>query len=291
MENMGFLRTRQPRKRANILGVLVDHLTMGQAVETLEEWVWRKRNDPGLAGKRVVTANPEYVMKARHNKEFSQIINSANLVTVDGIGLIYAGIFAGNPFPARVTGVELTHALAKRSAETGLRLFLLGAGPGVAEKAAENLKKLYPNIVIAGCYGGQAGPEGDASAITRIQETQADIVLVAYGMGKQDAWAVRNLDLCGAAVAIGVGGTFDFLSGKIRRAPKIVRRLGLEWVYRLYKEPWRWRRDIAMFQFAFKVLQVKFFSFKSKNDKLMVLESYESVSELNKAEYNQIQTA
>lgn len=292
MEKMGFLRARQPRQRVNILGVLVDQKNMEQAVETIEEWVWRKRSDPSLAGKRVVTANPEYVMTALRDTEFSQVVNGAGLVTVDGVGLIMAGLLFGTPFQERVTGVELTHALARCSSETGLRLFLLGAGPGVAEEAAQNLRKLYPGVAIVGCFSGKAGPEGDAESLKQIREAQADVVLVAYGMGKQDYWAVRNLDLCGAAATIGIGGTLDFLSGRVPRAPKTIRRLGLEWAYRLYREPWRWRRDIAMFQFALKAIQMSFFRFNSNGAKLLVLESHEPATELRLAEYNtRIKTA
>ncbi len=290
MEQTGLLTIPQVRQRVNILGLLIDQKTLDQVVDFIEEWVWHKRSDPSLSGKIVVTANPEYVMTARNSPEFSQLLNNAGLVTVDGVGLVWAGVLFGTPFQERVTGVELTHAIARRSAETGLRIFLLGAAPGTAEKAALNLRELYPGVVIVGCHSGQAGPEGDLESVQLIRESQADIVLVAYGMGKQDYWAARNIDACGAAVTVGIGGTLDFLSGKIPRAPKIVRKVGMEWAYRLYREPWRWRRDIAMFRFGFKVIQQSFFSFSSNGKKLLVMEPYEYVPELQRIDFSQIRS-
>lgn len=242
------------RKRINILDVMVDELTIDEAVSSIEMWSQQKREDSDIQSRRIVTANPEYIMAARSNPELLTIINSAAMVTPDGVGVTMAGRLFKTPFPSRITGVELTHALAQSSSQTGLRLFLLGAGPGIAEKAASKLEEIYPGVVIAGCFAGLAGPEGDTETIAHIKEAHPDVVLVAYGMPKQDFWAVRNLHKTGAAVAIGVGGTFDFLSGKVPWAPKIMRDIGLEWVYRLYQEPWRWYRDIAMLKFGSKVM-------------------------------------
>jgi N-acetylglucosaminyldiphosphoundecaprenol N-acetyl-beta-D-mannosaminyltransferase len=223
----------------SILGVRVDDVTLDEAVALVEEWA--------LAGipRRVVTANPEYVMAARGNPQFRDVVNTSALVTPDGVGLIYAGKLLKQPFRQRVTGVALTHALSRRSAETGLRLFLLGAAPGVAEEAAQKLRALYPGVNITGCFAGQAGPEGDADTTAAVRQAQAQVVLVAYGMVKQDYWSLRNLQESGASVSIGVGGVFDYLAGRARLAPLWMRRAGLEWLYRLATQPQRWRRILV----------------------------------------------
>ena len=237
------------RKRIEVLGLLVDELTLDEAVARIEAWVREKRENPAAPARRIITANPEYVMAARHDPELCRIVNSADMVTADGIGLILAGKLLRRPFRSRVTGVALSHALARHSAESGLGLFLLGAAPGIAEEAAAKFAELYPGIKIVGIWAGQAGPEGDAESLARIQAAKPDIVLVAYGMVKQDKWGVRNIEKSGAAAAIGVGGVFDYVSGHVPLAPPLLRKLGLEWAYRLYREPWRWRRQVALLAF------------------------------------------
>ncbi len=243
------------RNRTEILGLAIDELTLPEAVTRIEIWVAQKQADTSLPARRVVTANPEYVMAARRDTALHQLINSADMVTPDGVGLVLAGKVLGRPFRGRVTGVALAYALAERSAQTGLKLFLLGAGSGIAEAAAQKFAELYPGVQIVGVFAGQAGPEGDAASLEHIQAARPDIVLVAYGMVKQDYWALRNINQSGAAVAIGVGGVLDYVSGRIPLAPPQIRKLGLEWLYRLYKEPWRWRRMLALPRFATLVLK------------------------------------
>jgi len=241
------------RPRNEILGLLVDKLTLTEAVAQIEQWVVQKQIDPIASARRVVTANPEYVMFARRDAALRQLVNRADMVTPDGAGLIVAGWLLGRPFVGRVTGVALSHALARRSAESGLSLFLLGAAPGVAEAAAERFRQLYPGSLIAGTFAGQAGPEGDSESLAQIQAACPDVILVAYGMIKQDWWVGRNIEQSGAAVAIGVGGVLDYVSGRVPLAPASLRRMGLEWAYRLYKEPWRWRRMGALPRFGWAV--------------------------------------
>ncbi len=243
------------RPRNEILGVKVDVLALEETLQKIEEWAREKQVNPAIPGKRIITANPEYIILAGKDEKFREVINSADLVTPDGVGLILAGKILGKPFRGRVTGVGLAYALAKRSSETGLRLFLLGAGPGVAEKAALAFKRLYPGTLVVGTFAGEANENGDRETLAHIKKTQADIILVAYGMVKQDYWAVRNIDESGAGIAIGVGGVLDYISGKIPLAPPWIRKIGLEWTYRLLKEPRRWRRMLALPNFAWKVFR------------------------------------
>jgi N-acetylglucosaminyldiphosphoundecaprenol N-acetyl-beta-D-mannosaminyltransferase len=243
-------------RRYEILGLAVDDLTLNEAVDLLHEWVLQQHREPHRPGSMVITVNPEYVMAARNDAQFREIVAQAVLRTPDGAGLLGCGYLWGRPFRERVTGVALTHALAKHSAELSkagqaFRLFLLGAAPGVAEVAAAKLQALYPGVQIAGIYAGLADPTGDVETVAQVRAVQADIVLVAYGMGslKQDGWMVRNLNASGAAVAIGVGGVFDYLAGRVKLAPPLIRKMGLEWLYRLYQEPHRWRRMLVLPQF------------------------------------------
>ena len=228
-----------PARRV-VLGIRVDDVTPAGAI--------RRICDAAARGERchVVTLNPEYVMRARRDAALRAIIARAALVTADGAGITQALRLAGTPLAARITGNDLTHALAA----AGVPLFLLGAAPGVAERAAARLRARHPQAVIAGTYPGDADAAGDAEARARINATAARAVLVAYGMPKQDEWIARNLPHLAAPVAIGIGGTLDYLAGAVPRAPAWLRVRGLEWLYRLARQPWRWRRIARVLQFA-----------------------------------------
>ncbi len=242
------------RNRINLLGVLIDNITLEATAFLLESWLAERRNLPDTTPRLIVTANPEYVMAARRDPAFLQLVNSAGLVTADGIGLIIAGRLLGTPFQQRITGVALAEMIFKLSAQKGWRLFLLGAAPGVAEDAAQNIRLHYPGVCIVGTWAGEFSLAGDAEAVARIRQSGAEIVLVAYGMVKQDWWSARNLKHSGASMAIGVGGVLDYKAGRVPLAPLRLRRWGLEWAYRLYKEPWRWRRQLALPRFVAAVL-------------------------------------
>ena len=257
------VHTVAKRPKIDVLGVRLDDVALEEAANLVVEWAREHRENPQAPTRLIVTVNPEYVMTARPDPSFMNLINSADLVTPDGIGLILAGKILGQPFRERVTGVALAERLFQLSGDSstglegGLKLFLLGAGPGAAEEAATRLKAQYPAIQIAGTFAGQAGPEGDAETAIRVKQSGADVVLVAYGMVKQDWWTFRNKDKCGAAVAIGVGGVIDYKAGRVALAPARLRKWGLEWAYRLYKEPWRWRRQLALPRFVAAVLWVR----------------------------------
>lgn len=229
-----------PTQRRDVLGIRVDDVTLDDAI--------RRIRDAAARGERchVVTLNPEYVMRARRDPTLRGIIARAALVTADGAGITQALRLAGTPIAARITGNDLTHGLAR----AGVPLFLLGAAPGVAAAAAARLRALYPQAAIVGTWPGDADVAGDAETQSRIDATEARVVLVAYGMPKQDEWIDRNLSHLDAPVAIGVGGTFDYLAGTVARAPAWMRARGLEWLYRLVKQPWRWRRIARVLQFA-----------------------------------------
>jgi len=247
-----FSRSKRDAGRAEgvpVLGVSVDRGDLSAAMVCIRTALNASRQTGAL---HVVTLNPEYIMWNRRDAVLKQIIAVAGVRVADGAGIIAAArLLAGNAHGiARVTGNDLIAALAQE----GVPLFLLGAGPGVAEEAAAALRRQYPAARIAGTWAGDAGPGDDADARRRINVTDARVVLVAYGMPKQDYWIARNGPHLNANVAIGVGGAFDYLAGRVPRAPGWMRARGLEWLYRLVRQPWRWRRILTVWQFAALVL-------------------------------------
>jgi N-acetylglucosaminyldiphosphoundecaprenol N-acetyl-beta-D-mannosaminyltransferase len=212
----------------------------------------------------VVTLNPEYVMAARKDPEFAAAIRRADLITADGVGVAMSTRIdrRSRSKVERVTGVEIVRHLAEQSRDVRVPLFLLGADPGVAADAAWKLDQELPGVTIAGWWSeGSAEPIDDREAISRIHACGARAVAVAYGARGQVMWIDRNRDELSAAgvrVAVGVGGAFDFIAGRVPRAPAFVQRIGLEWLYRLVREPWRWRRQLVLPQFALLVLKDRF---------------------------------
>jgi len=238
----------QPPDRILILGIAVHDVTEDEAVDLIGHFVEEGRP------RQVVTVNPEFVTAAQRNDAFRAAILTADLAVPDGVGLIWAGRLLGTPFRGRVPGVELTWRLAALCAARGYRLYLLGAAPGVAEETARILQGKCPGLTIAGRYAGSPAPEEDDDLIARIRAAAPDILMVAYGAPQQDHWLRRNLPRLGAVVGLGVGGTFDYISGRVPRAPAWMRRIGLEWLYRLVTQPWRWQRMLALPVFGWKVM-------------------------------------
>jgi N-acetylglucosaminyldiphosphoundecaprenol N-acetyl-beta-D-mannosaminyltransferase len=234
------------------MGTKVHDITYDEALQAIQHYV--------RSGKphQVITSNPEFVMEARNDLEFTSVINDAALVIPDGIGLVWASSLLGFPIRQQVTGTDLVYRLMALAAVEGWRVFLLGAAEGVAQRAASTLQQLNPGLQIAGTYSGFPAARHDEANISIIKEAgHIDIILVAYGAPAQDKWIARNQARLGIPVAIGVGGVFDFISGRIKRAPAWVRRLGLEWLYRLINQPWRWRRQLALPRFVVAVLALR----------------------------------
>jgi N-acetylglucosaminyldiphosphoundecaprenol N-acetyl-beta-D-mannosaminyltransferase len=225
------------RRSIRILGVRVDCLDMAQAVAEVERMI-----EAGGPTRLVATINPEFVMRARSDPCFRSVLEGAALCLADGAGVVWAMRRQGCPQPGRVTGSDLVPALATVCARRGWRPFLLGAQPGVAAEAARRLEASVPGLQVAGTHAGSPRPEDDEEALARIAAAHPELLLVAYGAPQQELWIARNRHRLGVPVAIGVGGCFDFLAGRVRRAPRQLQRLGLEWLWRLMLQPWRWRR-------------------------------------------------
>ena len=233
----------------NILDIPVHDVTMAETLDLITQFVAQGK------AHQICTVNPEFIMAAQNDLEFKHILNRSALNLPDGIGVVWAARRQGRVVRERVAGSDLIYQLADRAAKTGWKIFLLGAADGVADQTAIKLRSLYPGVKIVGAWAGSPRPDDDDEAVRRIRATEADIVLVAYGAPKQDKWIDRNLARTGASVAIGVGGSFDFVVGTQRRAPQWLRRLNLEWLYRLVREPRRWRRQLALPRFVWKIMR------------------------------------
>ncbi len=204
--------------------------------------------------RQVCTVNPEFIMTARRDPPFAQVLAAADLCTPDGIGVLWAARLAGVRLNERVTGSDGIHHICQRAAAQGWRLFFLGSAPGVAERAAAELSRLYPGLPVAGTYGGSPADTDWPQIRQHLTAARADLLFVAYGHPRQDIWIHQHKEELPVAVALGIGGAFDFVAGITPRAPHWLRRLGLEWLYRLARQPWRWRRMAALPLFALLVL-------------------------------------
>ncbi len=231
-----------------ILGIPIHDVTYDEVLQQVERWV-----DAGGAH-QVATVNPEFVMLARRDAVFRAVLEQADLCVPDGVGITVAARYLGRPLRGRVSGVDLVERLARRAAQMGWRVYLLGAAAGVAEQAARLLLTRYPDLIVCGSYAGSPASVEEAEIAAHVYAAQADVLLVAYGAPAQDLWLARNLAHSGAAVGIGVGGAFDYITGRVSRAPHWLRRIGLEWLYRLIRQPWRWRRQLVLPLYALLVL-------------------------------------
>lgn len=259
-------------KKISILGVKINHDLQEDLLNDAASIFANNKKKSGKA-RYIVTPNPEIILAAQKDKKFKKILNAAYLSLPDGTGVIWAGamlrgktnlfraikemvmIFLGrgnSPFSERITGADFTLKLCHRL-KSGVRIFLLGGGIGVAEAAGKKLLQENPELIIAGCSSASATPSHDLKLRRIINQSQANLLLVAFGAPKQEKWLYRNLPhLHTLQLALGVGGTLDFLSGNIKRAPEWIRKPGLEWLYRLIKQPSRIFRIInATFIFPY----------------------------------------
>lgn len=217
--------------KRDILGVQIDRVTLDEALERGQTLL----EEPSFH--YVVTPNPEFILTARNDPAFQKVLNGADLALPDGIGVVYAAKLLGTPLTGRVPGVDFAQGLMRQIAGTGKKLFLLGAKPGVAEKAADNLRKEYPGLDICGVHDGYFQEDGPVAEA--IQTSGADVVFVCLGAPKQEFWMATHGPATGARLMIGLGGCLDVFAGNVQRAPEFWQKAGLEWLYRLLKEPSR----------------------------------------------------
>lgn len=220
--------------RIDVLGVGFDNLTLEEAAQAGAGFV------EGDGFHYAVTPNPEFILAARKDPAFRQVLLDADLVLPDGIGVIYSAKLLGRPLKGRAPGIEFAQQLIAWMAKNGKRLFLLGAKPGVAELAAANLKTQYPGLIVCGTHDGYF--QEDEPVVEAILAAAADVVFVCLGAPKQEFWMAKNGPASGAHLMVGLGGSLDVFAGVVDRAPEGFQKLGLEWLYRLMKEPKRFGR-------------------------------------------------
>ncbi|MGN7762079.1 WecB/TagA/CpsF family glycosyltransferase [Paenibacillus sp. 22594] len=234
-----------------IFGIRVSKIDMKATVSYLTDAV--KKREPH----QVITANPIMVMTALENPAYMEIMRSAELVVPDGTGVVWAAEYCKQPVAERVAGFDLLHELLHRGESYNWKVYLLGSTPEVIRETASRLQTQYPGIIIAGYHDGFFAPDADEEIISGIVKAQPDLLFVARGADSQEPWIAKYKTRLNIPVMMGVGGSFDVISGKSRRAPKAFQKLRAEWLYRLLKEPTRYKRMLALPKFAAKVLREK----------------------------------
>lgn len=204
----------------------------------------------------VVTANPEIVEYANVHEEYKKIILAADYITPDGIGIIYASKWLQKPLVERITGFDLMHDLLDLANKQQLKVYMLGSEAGVIGAAVAKVKKQYPNVDLVGSHHGYIDLHDEILAKS-IANLEPDLIITALGFPKQEIWASTHQHLFKKGLFIGVGGSFDVLAGKVHRAPLIWQKLSLEWLYRLLKQPSRFKRMLVLPKFAINVLRWK----------------------------------
>ncbi len=230
-------------ERVELLDVPVDPLTMAEALARIEEFI-RSRTPH-----HVFTADALGIMRSQDDPDLLEIVRQADLSTPDGAGVMFASGLHGVRLPERVSGVDLVERLCALSARKGYRIYLFGAAPKVAEAAAACLQARYPSLLIAGMHHGYFSPEEEADIVRDIAAAHPDILFVALGIPKQEQFIRRHFHALGVPAMLGVGGSFDVISGRLHRAPRWMQRLSLEWLYRLIQEPSRLPRITALPRF------------------------------------------
>ncbi len=239
-------------ERIEILSIPVDVVDRDGVVARIHTWL----GNPAGGLRHITTVNPEYLIAARRSRRFACILRRADLALADGVGIVIAARMLGLPVPTRITGNDLVDAIASLDHENK-RIFLLGAAQGVAEEAANVLQERHGTASIVGTLSGNPEPGGWDEISQALKRTTPTVLFVAFGHPKQDLWIDlhrERLEAHGILVASGVGGVYDYLSGRVPRAPGFVRRIGLEWLYRLVRQPWRWRRQAVLPVFVVLVL-------------------------------------
>ena len=240
--------TGDRNKGIHLLGIRVDDVTFAETLARMESFI------ASGTPHQVCTVNPEFIMTAQRDPEFRQVLAQSALNMPDGVFLQWAARRKGCRLRERVTGSDTLPMFAGVAARKGYRVFFLGAAEGVAQKAADVLRAQHPAFKVVGCYAGSPRPDEATEITARVRSAQPDALFVAYGAPQQDKWIARHAVQLRVPLMMGVGGTLDFIAGVVPRAPRLMRQAELEWLYRLLRQPWRWRRQIAIWHFAWLTL-------------------------------------
>lgn len=235
--------------KVNILGVEVDMVDIQGAADRIMSFF----NEDKVH--TVFTPNSEIIMCAYKDPEFCRMLNSADLLTADGIGVVYASRILKKPIKERAAGYDIARVVLSKLNYSDHKLFLFGGKPGVSEEAKARLEQEYKGLNIVGTRNGYFKDEEDPEIVEEINNSGADILFVCLGAPKQEKWLDKNKDSLNVKVAMGIGGSLDVFAGRVQRAPDVFCKLGLEWFYRLMKEPWRFKRMMELPKFALTVVK------------------------------------
>ena len=235
--------------KVNILGVKVDKVNIDQASDKIIEFI---KN--GEKGKCVFTPNSEIIMMAYRDKDFCDLLNSSDILTADGIGVVYASRIVKNPIAERAAGYDIACLTLQKLSDIGGTLYLFGSKPGVAEEAGKNITAKYPGVKIVGYSDGYFDETKEKTIINNIRKCSPDLLFVCLGAPKQEKWINEHKAELNAGVSLGIGGSLDVFAGTVKRAPEFYTKHGIEWLYRLAKQPSRFVRMLDLPRFGFKVL-------------------------------------
>ena len=233
-------------KIVDFAGIQVDNVSMAEAVEKIREFLGS--SSPHL----IVTPNPEIIVASQEDRELKEIINSASLRVPDGVSMVVVSRIIGNSLKQRVAGIDLMLKIIELCGREGKKIFLLGGENGVAEEAAGRLAQKFPGINVAGTHNGYFSE--DIEVIQKIKDTKPDVLFVGIGAGRQEKWLKRHLRELGVGIGMGIGGSLDVISGRKKRAPVWIQKMYIEWLYRLFTEPNRWKRQLALPKFLYLTL-------------------------------------
>lgn len=235
--------------KVNILGAHVDKCNIEEASDKIIEMI-----ENGDKCKYVFTPNSEILMRAYREKDFCDILNTAALLTADGIGVVYAAKILGNPIKERCAGFDTACRLMEKMADKGMSLYLFGSKPGVADTAKDVILERYKGIRVVGCADGYFDAEKEKQIIADINDKKPNVLFVCLGAPKQEKWIYEHRDELDVNVCLGIGGTIDVISGNAERAPDFYIKHNIEWMYRLIKQPSRIGRMMDLPKFGFTVL-------------------------------------
>ena len=239
------------RKVVNIAGINIDDITMNQAVERVYEFIDSGENHA------IYTPNAEIMMEGITSKNLKSILNNADMLVADGAGVVLASKILGKKVAEKVSGFDLVKNLLISSKVRPIKFFLFGGKPGIPEAATSNINKDYPGAEVVGIRNGYFKEDEIPSIIEQINNSGAEVLLVCLGAPKQEEWIEKNKSQLKVKVSMGVGGTMDVLAGNVKLAPDFFRNNGLEWMYRLYKEPKRFKRMLRLPKFILYILGIK----------------------------------
>jgi N-acetylglucosaminyldiphosphoundecaprenol N-acetyl-beta-D-mannosaminyltransferase len=217
-------------------GVRISPVSMNEAMDKIDSFIQTR------APHHVVTSDANAILRAQEDSEYADIIRRAALITPDGYGVMWGARLLNLPIYERVTGVDMVTGICERAAQKGYSIYILGSSPGVASTAAQKLAQRYSGLRIAGTQHGYFKPEDEDAIVRQIHDAKPDVLFVAFGIPKQEKFIAKHFHALNVPVSLGVGGSFDVYSEKLKRAPIYIQRAGLEWLYRVWQEPWRWKR-------------------------------------------------